>query len=150
VRTPATRFVGVMDAAGARRRLGSSRRAVLATVRPDGRPHAVPITFALVGDDLVTAVDHKPKRTQALQRLANIHANPRVSVLVDGYDDDWSDLWWVRADGPARIVEAGPERDAAVAALQHRYRQYVTRPPGGPVIVVRIEALTGWALASAS
>jgi PPOX class probable F420-dependent enzyme len=124
--------------------LADSRRAVLATVRPDGRPHAVPITFALVGDELVTAVDHKPKRSRRLQRLANVRAHPWVSVLADAYDEDWSKLWWVRADGPGRVVEHGPARDAAAAALRARYPQYEDRPPEGPAIIVRIETLTGW------
>jgi PPOX class probable F420-dependent enzyme len=127
-----------------RRLLAGARRAVLATTRPDGRPHAVPITFALAGDDLVTAVDHKPKRTQQLQRLANIRAHPLVSVLADAYDDDWSRLWWVRVDGRARVVEGGPEHEAAVAALVDRYPQYRGRPPEGPAIIVRVEALAGW------
>jgi len=83
----------------------------LATVRPDGRPHLVPIVFAVAGDVIVTAVDEvKPKRTRALARLANIAAEPRVSVLADHYDEDWTRLWWVRADGTATVV--GSDADA--------------------------------------
>lgn len=79
-----------------------ARVARLSTTRADGRPHVVPMTFALLSggehaDALVTAVDAKPKRTTDLQRLRNIAANPAVSVLVDHYDDDWTQLWWVRA-----------------------------------------------------
>jgi PPOX class probable F420-dependent enzyme len=123
----------------------------LATIGYAGDPHLVPITFALIGESdttLVTAVDHKPKRTTALRRLANIAANPQVSVLVDHYEDDWDKLWWARADGRARVVAAGQEtglRAAALAALADRYRQYLRRPPEGDLIVVEVERFSGWA-----
>jgi PPOX class probable F420-dependent enzyme len=126
------------------RRLAAARHAQLATVRPDGRPHVVPITFALDGRRLVTAVDHKPKRTAALQRLRNIQANPAVSVLADHYEEDWRRLWWVRADGVARVVENGAAWDDAVAALQRRYAAYRRTPPQGPAIIVDVERVTGW------
>lgn len=115
----------------------------LATVGFTGEPHLVPITFALLGETtLVTAVDHKPKRTTSLKRLANIEAHPRVSVLVDHYEDDWTKLWWVRADGRARVVEAAPA--GAAEALAERYEQYRERPPQGPFIVVEIQRFSGW------
>lgn len=125
-----------------RRRVEAAPAARLATVRPDGRPHLVPITFALDGDTVVTAVDHKPKSTTALQRLRNIEANPTVSVLVDHYADDWSQLWWVRADGDARIVHEGSDHEQAVRALVAKYDQYREHAPAGPAIVI---AVTGWA-----
>ena len=123
--------------------------ATLATVRPDGRPHVVPVTFAMPDPTaIVFAVDHKPKRTNRLQRLANIAANPAVSFLVDEYDADWSRLWWVRADADASIVEPTSKQGvAAIEALVARYRQYVDRPPAGPVVWCRV---TGWAAWSAS
>jgi PPOX class probable F420-dependent enzyme len=68
-----------------RERFAEARVAHLATVRPDGAPHLVPIVFALEDDRVYTAIDDKPKRTRELQRLANIAADPRVSVLVDSY-----------------------------------------------------------------
>jgi PPOX class probable F420-dependent enzyme len=89
----------------ARRRFAASPVARLATVRPDGTPHLVPVVFALVGDVVTTAVDHKPKRSTSLQRLANLRAEPRCSLLVDHYDDDWTRLWWARADGRAEVVD---------------------------------------------
>ena len=81
-------------------------------------PHVVPCTFALLGDaTIVSAVDHKPKRTTALRRLANIAANPRVALLADHYDDDWEALWWARADGTARVVAPGAEPELRAAAV---------------------------------
>ena len=120
----------------------------MATVGSDAHPHLVPVTFALLDDGtLVTAVDHKPKRTTALKRLANIAVNPQVSLLVDLYSDDWSALWWARADGVARVV--GPAREPelrglAVDALAARYEQYARRPPTGDLIVVGVTRWSGW------
>src|SRR5215210_939155 len=93
-------------------------RARLATAGRDGRPHVVPCTFAVLGDaTIVSAVDHKPKRTTALRRLANIAANPRVAVLADHYADDWTKLWWARADGTAHVVAPDAEPELRAAAL---------------------------------
>jgi PPOX class probable F420-dependent enzyme len=133
-----------LDAGEAQRRFGSARVARLATVTPDGRPHAVPIVFALAGDVLYTAVDQKPKRTAALQRLANIAAHPAVALLTDHYDDDWTQLWWARADGAARIADDA-EADAAIDRLTARYPVYVEQPPPGPVLAIDIRRWTGWA-----
>lgn len=120
----------------------------LATTRPDGRPHVVPMTFALLSgpyaDVLVTAVDAKPKRTTDLQRLRNVAANPAVSLIVDHYDADWTTLWWVRLDGTARVVVEGPERDAPLQQLVEKYRQYQERPPEGPVIVIDVTKVVSW------
>jgi len=118
----------------------------LATVGSDGHPHLVPITFAMLDErTLVTAVDHKPKRTSALKRLANIEAESRVSVLVDHYEDDWERLWWVRADGLARVEGGRTSKSAALArALAARYPQYRARPPAGPFILVEIQRFSGW------
>jgi PPOX class probable F420-dependent enzyme len=121
----------------------SATVARLATVGSTGAPHLVPITFALLDErTLVSAVDHKPKRTRALRRLANIEANPRVSVLVDHYEEDWSKLWWARADGVARVCKAAPA--GAAEALVARYAQYRAQPPGGPFIVIEVERFSGW------
>jgi PPOX class probable F420-dependent enzyme len=120
--------------------LEGARVARLATVDPRGRPHVVPISFALDGDTLYTAVDEKPKRTRELQRLRNIQANPQVEVLIDEYDEDWSRLWWVRLRGTARIVD---DR-RAMELLAAKYPQYRERPPVGPVIAVSIEERIQW------
>jgi PPOX class probable F420-dependent enzyme len=128
-----------------RERFGSARVARLATVSADGQPHLVPICFALVGTRIVSVVDAKPKRTPQLRRLANIRAQPRVSVLVDEYDEDWTRLWWVRADGAASVIEEGSERDDAVEALRAKYPQYGEQAPTGPVVEVMIDRWIGWA-----
>lgn len=128
-----------------RRRLAAARVARLATVRPDGRPHVVPCCFALDGDRLVTAVDAKPKRSPALQRLANVAGTGWAAVLVDHYDDtDWSVLWWVRAEGPARVVDDPVAVAAAVTLLAAKYPQYRDDPPPGPVIEVGLVHWQGW------
>lgn len=115
----------------------TARRALLSTINPNGTPHLVPIVFARVDDHLVTAIDWKPKSTRKLQRLENIRADPAVSLIVDNYDDDWNNLWWVRADGSARIVDADTdEGEAAIDALVAKYEQYAAKRPAGPVIVI--------------
>ena len=119
----------------------SARVARLATVREDGSPHLVPIVFAVAGDVIYSAVDAKPKRSRSLRRLANIAAEPRVSVLADHYEDDWSRLWWVRADGLARVLDASP---AALAALTARYPQYRDTPPPGPFLEITVDRWSGW------
>lgn len=128
-----------------RERVAEARVGRLATVRPDGRPHLVPCCFALVGDVVYSAVDAKPKSTLALRRLANLRANPAASLLVDHYEDDWSHLWWVRADGHGRIVEPGQEeRVNALALLAAKYEQYRRTPPPGPVVALDVLHWTAW------
>jgi PPOX class probable F420-dependent enzyme len=117
----------------------------LATVRPDGRPHLVPVTFGFFGPtEIVTAVDHKPKRSTDLQRIRNIEANPQVSLLIDHYDDDWSRLWWLRLDGTARVVREEPGRSTLADALRHKYDAYASRPPAGPVLAIEVLSVTSW------
>ena len=125
-------------------RVVSARVARLATVGDHGEPHIVPIVFAVHEDRIVTAVDHKPKRTTDLKRLRNITSNQKVSVLVDHYDDDWSHLWWVRIDGRAEVVATGPLFAAAIATLVEKYQQYRDQVPGGPVVIVTIEQVKSW------
>ena len=140
-----------MDAGTARRRLATARVARLATVGRDGQPHLVPIVFAVAGDTIYSAVDAKPKRSTALRRIANIRVNPRVCVLADHYDDAaWNALWWVRADGTARIVEPGTgdddsERGRAVDLLVARYQQYREQRPTGAVLAIDVMRWSGWA-----
>jgi PPOX class probable F420-dependent enzyme len=132
-----------------RLRFGAARRAHLATVDGEGRPHLVPVVFVLAGDTVYHAVDHKPKRTTQLTRLRNIEANPAAALLVDSYDDaDWERLWWVRASGRGHLVDAvSAEGHLAVDLLAQRYVQYRERPPSGPVVVVHVDRWFGWSAA---
>jgi PPOX class probable F420-dependent enzyme len=138
-----------LDDAEARRRFTQSRVARLATTDAKGQPHLVPVVFAVVRDTVYSAVDAKPKSTTDLRRLANVRANPRVSLLADDYaDDDWAALWWARADGAARVLTADePEGAEAVRALAARYAQYREQRPHGPVLAVDVRKWTGWAAA---
>lgn len=133
-----------MDSDTARRMFEDARVARLATVDPEGRPHLVPVTFAVQNQRVVTAVDHKPKRSTDLRRLRNIRTNPYVSLLADHYEDDWTRLWWSRADGRAEVAEDGPDRTAALDALAAKYPQYRDRRPAGPVILVEVTHWSGW------
>ncbi|MER6538293.1 TIGR03668 family PPOX class F420-dependent oxidoreductase [Streptomyces sp900105755] len=126
----------------ARRRFAAARVARLATVDGNGRPHLVPVVFALHGaDGIVTAVDHKPKSTTRLKRLRNIAARPSVCLLADAYDENWDHLWWVRADGEAVVV---PADAALVGPLRAKYPQYREHPPAGAVVLVTVTHWTGW------
>jgi PPOX class probable F420-dependent enzyme len=127
-----------------RGRFASSPVAHLSTVRPDGRPHVVPIVFALVGDTVYTAVDAKPKRSRDLQRLANLRGEPRCALLVDHYEDDWRRLWWVRADGRGEVVDAPLAPHTGIQALVQRFPQYRDEPPSGPLLVITVERWNGW------
>jgi PPOX class probable F420-dependent enzyme len=123
--------------------LRDSRRAVLGTLDPDGRAHLVPVAFvALPGGEIVTAVDQKPKATRHLKRLSNIERDPRVTLLIDEYDDDWSRLWWIRVDGEARVTESAPA--GALQALMDKYRNYRDAPPLGPWITIEPVKVTRW------
>ena len=141
----------------ARSRFAAARVARLATASADGRPHLVPIVFAVSGDIVYSAVDAKPKRTTLLRRLANVRENPAVALLVDHYvDDDWGALWWVRADGRGRVLDpAGQtpsgtgddlaaeaaEAQRAIALLRGRYLQ---QEAAGAVLAVDVERWRGW------
>ncbi|MEV0403638.1 TIGR03668 family PPOX class F420-dependent oxidoreductase [Actinoallomurus sp. NPDC050550] len=128
----------------ARARFASARAVRLATVDEEGRPHLVVVTFAVEGDRIYSAVDAKPKRTRDLKRLRNMQADPRVAVLADHYEDEWSRLWWVRADATAEIVEDPEAMAAPIDLLRERYRQYRANPPEGPVIAMTVHRWTGW------
>jgi PPOX class probable F420-dependent enzyme len=132
-----------MDVDECRRRFAAAEHAYLATAGDDGRPHVVPVVFAVDADRIVTAVDSKPKRTTRLRRLRNVAENPHVAFLVDAYDTDWERLWWVRADANAGVVETA-DAVSAVALLRTKYVQYQTAPPNGPVLVADVYRWSGW------
>ncbi|MFG2095584.1 TIGR03668 family PPOX class F420-dependent oxidoreductase [Streptomyces sp. NPDC048612] len=137
-----------MTGGQARERFTRARIARLATIDDAGRPHLVPAVFALTGDTVVFAVDHKPKRSARLKRLANIRAHPRVCLLVDGYDEDWDRLWWARADGTASVLPPAERSSASaryVDLLTRKYpRQYADRSPDGPVVEIQVTRWSGW------
>jgi PPOX class probable F420-dependent enzyme len=116
----------------------------LATITPDGVPHLVPVVFAVHGDLVYTAVDAKPKTTQRLRRLTNIESNPHVSLLVDHYANDWTQLWWVRVDGVAAIHRDGAVLHTGHLLLRAKYPQYQTVPLDGPVIAVTVARWSSW------
>ena len=126
------------------RRLSAARVGRIATADAAGVPHVVPLVFAVDGATLYWAVDEKPKRSKAIKRLDNIRANPNAEVVVDHYEEDWTALWWVRAGGPARVLEPGAETDRAVALLREKYPQYASQPPPGPVIAVDVRRVALW------
>ncbi|MEU6479949.1 TIGR03668 family PPOX class F420-dependent oxidoreductase [Streptomyces sp. NPDC047017] len=144
-----------MDREEARRRFTAARVARLATVDAAGRPRLVPVVFAVGGADrIVTAVDHKPKSTTRLRRLSDIAVHPSVCLLADAYGEDWAGLWWVRADGTARVLPPGDadavacrDRREALALLGDKYPQYAGRPPQGPVVTITVRRWTGWCAA---
>ncbi len=134
-----------LTAAQARQRFAGVPVARLATVGPDGQPHLVPITFAVHGDGIYTAVDAKPKTTMNLRRLRNIRADPRVAVLADHYEADWDRLWWARAEGLASVLGEPADLAGPLELLAARYPRYRVNPPAGPVIAIAVHRWAGWA-----
>ncbi|MCV7204731.1 PPOX class F420-dependent oxidoreductase [Mycolicibacterium peregrinum] len=129
-------------------RFAAAPTAVLATLRPDGAPHLVPVVFAVHrftgGDTIYSAVDAKPKSTQRLRRLANIENDARVSLLVDHYTDEWADLWWVRADGLATVHHGGDAMATGYGLLRAKYPQYERIALNGPVVTVEVTRWSSW------
>lgn len=126
-----------------RNRFAQAKVLRLGTADAAGRPHLVPATFAVVGDVVAIAVDHKPKRHTNLKRLRNVKENPAVALLVDHFDEDWDHLWWVRADGEARVIENELAYEL-VDALVDKYEQYREHRPAGPVIEIHVSRWSGW------
>jgi PPOX class probable F420-dependent enzyme len=125
--------------------LRTARVARLATVGADRSVRLVPICFAIVGDRLVSAVDHKPKRTGQLRRLDDITSTGTATVLVDHYDDDWTQLWWVRVRGRAEVHDAGDTSGEVVRdALCAKYPQYAARRPTGAAYSVSLDEVRYW------
>jgi PPOX class probable F420-dependent enzyme len=128
----------------ARERFAAARVARLATADAAGRPHLVPIAFAIKGETIYSAVDAKPKRTRALRRLTNVRVNPAVSLLVDHWEeDDWGRLWWVRADGEGRVLD--PAESEAARAVELLRERYPRQRADGAVLAVDVKRWSGWA-----
>ena len=125
--------------------LTTARVARLGTVGEHGTVRLVPICFAIVDDSVVSAVDHKPKRTGQLRRLDDITSTGSATVLIDHYEDDWSALWWVRISGRAEVLAADdPAGAAALDALVAKYAQYRDRRPAGPAYRVALDEVRWW------
>lgn len=123
----------------------SRRVAHLATADDSGRPHVVPVCFAHLDGRFYIVIDDKPKRSLRLKRLRNIEENPRVALVFDRYDDDWTHLGWVLVRGPAAILDGGTEHERALAALRDRYEQYRSMTlEGRPLIRVAAERVSSW------
>ncbi len=129
-----------------RSRVAEARVAHLATVDGENRPHLVPLTIALDGETLYSAVeDVKAKSTRDLRRLANIRIHPDVTVLVDHYEENWSALWWIRVDGVAKVLEAGvAQHEAGIRLLASKYVQYAGVSLDGPLIAMQITQWRAW------
>ncbi|HEX6547518.1 MAG TPA: TIGR03668 family PPOX class F420-dependent oxidoreductase [Candidatus Dormibacteraeota bacterium] len=131
-----------------RERVSAARVGILGTLGPGGAPHLVPFCFVLEGDVIYSATDQKPKRTNRLARFLHVERDPRVSVLVENWSEDWERLWWVRMDGRARVLGGGgadaAEAQRALALLTAKYAQYRERPPAGPVLAIAIERYRSW------
>ncbi len=128
--------------------LHQARVGRLATASGDGDPHVIPVCFVFDGTCLYSAIDAKPKRvaTPRLRRLRNLRANPRASLLVDRYDEDWTRLRYILVIGRAEILETGPDRERALALLQEKYPQYRAMADfgRGPVIRLTPERVASW------
>lgn len=131
-----------------RSKLESARVARLATVNPKGAPHLVPVCFVFDGSVFYSGIDRKPKRTGARQlaRITNIETTPQVALLVDEYDDEWEQLWYVLVRGTAALVTEVAEHSLAVALLKAKYLQYAAGMLDEDALVLRItpEQISSW------
>ena len=131
--------------------LRETRVARLGTADAAGRPLVVPVCYAYDGRHLYSAVDAKPKRTRQLRRLRNIAANPRVSLVVDHYDEDWARLAYVIVEVPAKVLHDGPEFTQGIDLLLAKYAQYRTMGldrTAGALIKIRVERVLAWRYAA--
>lgn len=128
--------------------LHRARVARLATASADGEPHVIPVCFVFDGTSLYSAIDSKPKRVAVprLRRLRNLRANPRASLIVDHYEEDWARLRYVLVTGRAEILEAGPDRERALVLLGEKYPQYRAMADfgQGPVIRLIPDRVASW------
>jgi PPOX class probable F420-dependent enzyme len=135
-----------MDEALMRRKIAEARVARVGTVDEHGRVHLVPVTFAVEGDTWYSPSD---AGAPPAKRLRNLRHDPRVTILIDAYDEDWSRVWWVRLRGRGRVIENSPEHGRAQGLLTAKYTQFAATPSeegAGPVMAVDIEEWSGWAM----
>ncbi len=128
--------------------LRRARVARLATADQRGRPHVIPVCFAIDGHAIYSAIDAKPKRVSphALRRIRNIEVNPHVALVVDEYTDDWRRLWYVLVHGTAVVIDpGGREHAAAIARLRRKYPQYrAMRLEDLPVLRITPDRIVRW------
>ncbi|MBK33344.1 MAG: TIGR03668 family PPOX class F420-dependent oxidoreductase [Chloroflexi bacterium] len=129
--------------------LSSQKVAYLATTDVHAQAHIVPVVFVLIDQNIFICIDGKPKKSRSLKRLTNIKANPKISLLVDNYDDDWQQLKWVRVDGTAIVLESTDESravfESVISTLRDKYPQYQTMDLSrGPLISITINAIASW------
>jgi PPOX class probable F420-dependent enzyme len=125
----------------------------LATSDATGNPHVVPIVFCLHDDAIYSPIDGKPKSSSRLKRLKNLEGNPNASLLLDHYEDDWQQLWWVRLDAVGDVFRPDAERTDGLAealeeALSAKYPQYLSTPlfKAEPLFVrLRWHKVSAWA-----
>jgi len=129
----------------ARAMLDGARVGHLGLTDDRDRPRVLPVTFALAGGELVSAVDDKPKRVPAeeVARVRYLRRRPQASLTVDVYDDDWSRLAWVQLTGRVEVSDAG-DHPRALEALSAKYDQYRDRPPGGPLLRLHPDSAVCW------
>jgi PPOX class probable F420-dependent enzyme len=133
-----------LDSIDCRKRMDSSMFGVLGTVDPDRGTHLVPVVFAVLGDELVVPIDTvKPKETTQLRRISNLRSDARASLVVDQRSDDWTELWWVRAD--LGFLGTEDSADGWRSRLANRYPQYRETGTVDSFLLFTIRSLSGWA-----
>lgn len=122
--------------------LEDERRAVMSTTAADGSVHSVPVVFALVVDEIVSPIDHKPKSGTVMARVRNLERDPRVTLLIDHWDEEWTRLAWVMVRGTARLDDVYP--DDLLRSLNARYPQYEADERHDALIRIQPTRLSWW------
>jgi PPOX class probable F420-dependent enzyme len=123
----------------ARAILEDARRAALSTVDRHGKPHVVPVCFAIRGAEIISAIDHKPKAGTVMARVRHLESDPHATLMADRWDEDWTKVGWTMVRGVARV-----EPPTDVEALNARYPQYADMPDHDALIVLRPERVLWW------
>jgi len=127
--------------------LTSARGGHRATADENSRPHVIPVCFSTDGRYIYSVLDQKPKRTALtrLRRVKNILANPQAALLVDHYEEEWGNLWYIMVSGRADLVMEGQEQTDAVALLREKYQQYRDMDIAlNPVIKITPDNIVSW------